>query len=52
MGDHDLVRLLVEAGAESNIQDTDGFTPLYCAAEMGDHYMARYLVELGAEVNT
>lgn len=34
-GNYEMVRMLLEAGADINIQDEDGSTALMCAAEHG-----------------
>ncbi|XP_021917735.1 uncharacterized protein LOC110828893 isoform X3 [Zootermopsis nevadensis] len=40
----DMVRLLVETGADMNIQDEDGSTSLMCAAEHGHTEIVKYLL--------
>jgi ankyrin repeat protein len=40
----DMVRLLVEAGADMNIQDEDGSTALMCAAEHGHTEIVKHLL--------
>ncbi|XP_069694060.1 KN motif and ankyrin repeat domain-containing protein 1-like isoform X2 [Periplaneta americana] len=40
----DMVRLLVEAGADMNIQDEDGSTALMCAAEHGHTAIVKHLL--------
>ena len=42
---------LVKKGADVNIQDEMGYTPLIWAASMGKNDTARKLIELGADVN-
>ena len=42
---------LLEAGADINCEDKDGWTPLHWAAALGRIEMARRLVEAGADVN-
>ena len=45
------VRYLVEElGADVNMRDHNGYTPLHHAAARGDDEMIRYLVEKGADV--
>ena len=39
-----MVKLLLEAGADLNIQDTDGSTALMCAAEHGHADIVKYLL--------
>ena len=40
----DMVKLLLEAGADINIQDEDGSTALMCASEHGHIDIVRYLL--------
>ena len=40
----DMVKLLVEAGADMNIQDEDGSTALMCAAEHGHISIVKHLI--------
>ncbi len=47
----EMVRFLVEHGADPNAQNNDGNTALIYAAADGDMEMVRFLVELGADVN-
>ncbi|MBI2207489.1 MAG: ankyrin repeat domain-containing protein [Candidatus Rokubacteria bacterium] len=47
-GHLDVVRLLVDAGADVNRADSSGFTPLMGAARAGHAAMARLLLERGA----
>jgi len=47
----DMVRLLVEHGAEVNTRDRDGVTPLHLAAREGLLRTAQYLLDAGANVN-
>ena len=41
----DMVRLLVEAGADVNIRDEDGSTALMCSAEHGHAHIVKYLLQ-------
>ncbi len=51
-GRTDVVEFLVcEAGADVNAGDTDGWTPLHCAASCGNVKLARLLVENGAALH-
>lgn len=43
-GRFDTIRLLLEAGADINIQDEDGSTALMCAAEHGHMKIVKYLL--------
>ena len=51
-GHTDLVRLLLQAGAEANTQDKDGMTALHLAADEGYTSIVALLLEKGVEVNT
>ena len=48
MGHLDVVRHLVEVGADKDQSQNQGVTPLYIAAERGHLDVARHLVEVGA----
>ena len=50
-GEHELVKILLEAGAVINTATNDGCTPLYIAAQNGREAVVRGLVEAGADVN-
>lgn len=50
-GETDTVNSLLDQGAEINIQDKFGRTPLHIAAERGYTSVANRLLEQGAEVN-
>lgn len=41
-------RFLVEFGCDVNAQDSDGWTPLHCAASCNNLAMVKFLVESGA----
>lgn len=45
------MKLLIENGAEINIKDNDGNTPLHYAAKRGFMGIIRLLVENGADIN-
>ncbi len=47
----ELVRLLIERGADVNAPDEDGFTPLMAAAYTGTVECARLLLDAGADTN-
>jgi len=49
-GDLDSVQVLLSAGAEVNVQDKNGMTPLMWAARWGDAPRVEALVEAGAKV--
>ncbi len=51
LGDLEAVELLLEAGADPNISDADGFTPLMGAATYNHVEMISLLKEAGADVN-
>ena len=50
-GHLDVARDLIEAGADVNAKDNDGFTPLSICAEKGHLEVSRALIEKGADVN-
>jgi ankyrin repeat protein len=43
-GRHDMVRMLLEAGADVNCQDEDGSTALMCASEHGHADIVKLLL--------
>ena len=45
------VRLLMENGADANIQSNDGRSPLHMAASKGNFNVVRLLLDYGADVN-
>jgi len=48
----DIMKLLIEKGAEVNIEDADGMTPLYWAAINNNAHITKFLIEdKGAEVD-
>ncbi|XP_019642443.1 PREDICTED: apoptosis-stimulating of p53 protein 2-like isoform X1 [Branchiostoma belcheri] len=47
-GYHDIVTFLVEYGCDVNSQDSDGWTPLHCAASCNNMPMVELLVTSGA----
>ena len=52
-GDMELVRLLIQEGADVNAQDEDGESPLHGAMARSDNYnVARTLIENGAELSS
>jgi peptidoglycan/LPS O-acetylase OafA/YrhL len=51
VGDAEMVRLLLAAGADVNQRNTDGSTPLHGAAFLGRDEAARVLLEAGADPN-
>ena len=46
-----IVRLLIEFGAEVNVSDEEGFTPLVIAAGAGYNSIVRELLKAGADAN-
>jgi len=47
---YEIVDLLLAAGADPNIQDKNGYTPLHVAAQCGDARVARALIFGGANL--
>jgi ankyrin repeat protein len=45
----ELAKLLLEAGADANARQRDGYTPLLAAEQLGDDLLRELLVEYGAE---
>lgn len=45
----DMLKLLLENGADANLRDSDGFTPLMWAARRNDAASAALLIEKGAD---
>lgn len=50
-GHEDLVRLLIDRGADVNAQNRAGMTPLHCASMAGHEGVVRILVDRGANVH-
>merc|ERR1719383_215399 len=46
-----ITKLLLEKGADPNIQNSDGETALYLAARYSNKGMAKLLIEKGADIN-
>ena len=51
-GDLEIVKQLVNKGADVNVVADQGHFPLYCAAGHGHVETTRYLVEQGADLQT
>jgi len=47
-GQIDIVRTLVENGADVNVQSQNGFTPLYMAAQENHDAVVTFLLQNGA----
>ena len=45
------LKILIEAGADMNAQDSEGITPLYLAAQEGNPMIVMELIKAGADVN-
>lgn len=50
-GDESVVRHLLKSGADVNVKDKRGATPLHYAAEVGTPDMMRLLLDAGADIN-
>lgn len=50
-GKEDLVKLLIERGAQVNVQNQKGFTPLYMAAQNNFEALVKFLIASGADQN-
>lgn len=50
--DRDIVRFLIERGADTEQRNAAGDTPLLIAIRQGNHRLATHLVNMGADVNT
>ena len=50
-GSHDIVRLLIEAGARPNTEENDGITCLFWAVLNGNTDMVKDLLKAGADPN-
>ncbi|ORX65883.1 ankyrin, partial [Anaeromyces robustus] len=50
-GNEDLVKYLIEHGADINKENEDGKTPLFWACESGNEDLVKYLIDLGADIN-
>ncbi|KAH8154979.1 uncharacterized protein LAJ45_01512 [Morchella importuna] len=52
LGNWDIVKLLLENGADIEARNAEGWTPLLCASITGDHQTASILLEKGADIAT
>ncbi|KAA3681765.1 uncharacterized protein DEA37_0000614 [Paragonimus westermani] len=50
-GDYEFLEFLIKEGADINIQDNDGWTPLHAASSFGSEELVRLLLEHGADVS-
>ena len=46
------MKVLIDSGADVNMKNNDGWTPLYCAVVEGFTDIVKLLVDAGAEINT
>jgi len=51
IGDTETVKMLIEMGADVNVRDDSGLTPLYWASLRSFTDIAKILIEMGADVN-
>ncbi|CAG7832151.1 unnamed protein product [Allacma fusca] len=49
-GKLNVVRILLDKGAEVNAEDSDSWTPLHYAAKEGHHTIVQYLINHGADI--
>lgn len=47
----EIVKLLLDKGADANLPHSHGYTPLHQAAQGGNHAIAALLIQSGADVN-
>jgi ankyrin repeat protein len=48
----EIVKMLIEAGADPNLPSNNGYTPLlYLIRERNDIKLIKYLIDAGADVN-
>ena len=47
----DIIQILIDCGAKINLQDDDGYTPLFYAIEVGKNNNLNVLIEKGADLN-
>ena len=52
IGDLEIVKHLLERGANIEAQDQDGVTPLHCASYIGHLEIVKHLLERGANTST
>lgn len=45
------MKTLIDAGANANMKNVDGFTPLHLAAGLGRENIVEFLVQNGSDVN-
>jgi len=50
-GHEEMVRALIEAGADENKANNNGYSPLYWAAHQGHEAVVQALIETGADVH-
>ena len=51
INDRDVLRFLLKQGAQINIQDDEGNTPLHIAVNLGHRVLVRQLITRGADLN-
>lgn len=50
-GDVQGIKKAINEGADVNVQDEEGFTPLNRAAKLSYYHLVNYFIQLGADVN-
>lgn len=52
VADLSLIQMLIKNGANVNISDTNGVSPLHVAVNRQNNEICDYLLSVGAEINT
>lgn len=51
IGKTDVIKILIDSGADINAKNSDGNTSLHCAAALGMSKVVQFLIEMGADIN-